>query len=140
MTNSMTRRAAFMGTVASTVALAIPAAETLAQQPHSTHGGDTALLALCAQWRDAWDACTNLNDDADDAPEWERLRETEHRVAAIRPVTAEGFAAKLLCLTSFFDFGIDDQSVVSSVRADAQALAASVGFVRPATMIHNLND
>lgn len=128
----ITRRTAIIGAVTSSAALAVPAAASL-----PTHGAaaDARLFSLIEEWRRQYDACATAPDEARIEAAFSRLYSLDKRIAAIRPATVEGFAAKLLILTSFGEFDFDGPA--AGLLAEAEAIS---GVAPPATFNRQIGE
>lgn len=93
------------GLLAGAAALAAPVAAAAASTvPAVVAHPDTELIGLCETWRErmaAFDrACDRLGNVPDGDPAWRLVDDAEaleDRILAIRPVTAEGYVARLRC-------------------------------------------
>lgn len=115
--NIVSRRTTIKSALALAAATAIPAVSLAA-----VIASDERLHQLMSEWRAEYDAVTSA------APEMnmDRLWAIEREAAAIRPVTLEGFAIKLLLLTNFGEFDLDSHRTV--LLAEAEAIA---GYAPP---------
>lgn len=95
----------------------------------ATAAGDERLHQLMADWRAAYDAATRSTHGSDlPDPLTDRLWAIEDAIAAICPVTVEGFAIKLLVLTNYGEFDLDGSAEV--LLPEAEAIA---GYAPPVT-------
>lgn len=119
----ITRRAALAAIPAVGLAPIVPAmAEPL----------DAELFRLMNDWRNQYDVVCNDPTNyanAEDDIELGRLRTIEAAVAALRPSTVEGFAAKLLVMTNFGEFDLDGPA--ECILSEARAIS---GFTPPPSM------
>lgn len=119
--NILSRRAAIKGTVAIAAALPLPALASPAS--------DERLHQLMAEWQAAYDAASDgAHPEGLPDPLMNRLYEIEGEAAAIRPTTLEGLAIKLLLLTNYGEFDLDDFR--RALLAEAEAIT---GYAPPAT-------
>jgi hypothetical protein len=91
-----------------------------------TPKGDERLHQIIAQWRSEYDAVAAAAASGDVS--MDQLWALENETAAIRPVTLEGFAIKLLLLTNYGEYDLDGRR--DRLLAEAEAIA---GYAPPAT-------
>lgn len=101
-------------------ALPIPA---LAAEPAAS---DARLHSLMIEWRTEYDAVCHTAGALSNA-HMARLYAIEQQAAAIRPVTLQGFAIKLVMLTNYGEHDLDGPA--AGLVAEAEAIA---GYAPPA--------
>lgn len=92
----ITRRAAVVGALTSTVALAVPGAAQ-AVDP------DQQIVDAYDQWRAAYDAFSEAPHGTED-PRFEAISIAEQKMMRMTPVTARGLAIQFVVFTSFGEF------------------------------------
>jgi hypothetical protein len=90
---------------------------------------DERLHQLMSDWRTEFDAVTTAAAETLSDIALNRLNAMEREASTIRPATLEGFAIKLLLLTNYGEFDLDDFR--AGLIAEAEAIA---GYVPPATL------
>jgi hypothetical protein len=88
---------------------------------------DGRLHQLIVKWRAEYDAVSTTDVNASET-HMARLYAIEHEAAAIRPVTVEGLAIKLLILTNYGEFDLDGPG--SGLLPEAEEIA---GYSPPST-------
>ena len=115
-----------------TMLAAVPAMGMAPIVPALAEPLDAELFSLIEGWRTQYDVVntdsTNYADVKDDL-EFARLRDIEEAIVATRPITIEGFAAKMLVLLNFGEHDLDGPAVC--ILSDAIAIS---GLKPPATM------
>jgi|GEM_PF-6915468 len=114
---TLTRRALIAGAGTAVASAALAAPYVTAALPIYSKDGDAEFLAMFEAWRTAYIlACDNCDD-----VECDKLRTIEKRMGFMRPGTATGFAVKLLIMTSYGDFDLDNDPA-QTLFADAIAI------------------
>lgn len=125
--HAITRRAliASAGATVATAALAAP----YVNAAHLAPAGDERLHQLMAEWQAAYDAANDgAHPEALPDPLMDRLYAIEGEAAAICPATLEGLAIKLLLLTNYGEFDLDEFR--AGLLAEAEAIT---GYAPPTT-------
>lgn len=122
-TNPISRRSVLQGLPLASVTASIPLLPSHSQAASA----DAHLFSLAEAWRVQYDAaCAEQGDD-----KFDRLWALEREIATIRPLTVEGFAAKLLILTNFGEFDLDGPGKGLLDEAEAiSGLAPPASFSR----------
>ena len=100
---------------------------TLWLKGRTAPSGDDRLHQLIGEWREQFDAVTTAAASRGEI-HMDRLWAIEREAAAIRPLTLEGLAIKLLLLTNYGEFDLDDFR--SGLLSEAEAIS---GYAPPAT-------
>ena len=124
--HAITRRV-LLATAGATVATAALAAPYV-NAAHPAPASDERLHQLMAEWRAAYDAVSAAPAEAEGDAQMQRLYAIEREAVGIRPATLAGFAIKLLLLTNYGEFDLDDFR--AGLLTEAEAIA---GYAPPAT-------
>ena len=109
-------------------ALVTPKGALWLKGKHVAIDADERLHHLMTEWRAAYDAASAATAEAEGDAHMQRLYAIESEAVGVRPATLDGFAIKLLMLTNYGEFDLDDFR--AGLLTEAEAIT---GYAPPAT-------